>query len=86
MANPNSDPELLSQWTDMSVEDIAGFFVSHPTYCMGPKEASDWWYGVEVSIRGELNKYDNGGYSGIGHRYRKIFDAADPRYDQYEEY
>ena len=86
MSNPNSNEAFLQQWTEMALEEVSDFFVWHPTYMMGAKEASDWWYRVECGIRRELNKYDNGGYAGIGRRSRKIFDAMDSRYDQYEEY
>ena len=53
-------------WTSMSAPEITQFLEWHPTYMMGPKEASDWWAGVEAGIRRELEG------RAIGRTYKQI--------------
>lgn len=47
------------RWTDMSLAELDAFMHAHPTFCMTPKQASDWWAGVETLIRRDLRKYDD---------------------------
>ena len=42
------------RWTDMSLAELDAFMNAHPTYFMTPKQASDWWAGVERLIRRDL--------------------------------
>ena len=38
-------------WLDMTHGEIISFLHFNPTYFMGPKEASDWWAGVDRLIQ-----------------------------------
>jgi hypothetical protein len=45
------------QWEDMTGPEIEAFMAAHPTFCMTPKQASDWNAPIEAAIRRDLNKY-----------------------------
>ncbi len=47
-------------WDDMSKDEIATFLHLHPTYFMGPKEASDWYAGVDRAIRKDKERHYHG--------------------------
>ena len=88
MANPNSDEAFLQQWSDMTPAQIHEFMTDYPTYCMEPKEASDWWAGVERGIRIDQERRLTGHAHGAGRTYKLVCIGGtkngEPIYEQVE--
>lgn len=67
--------EEETPWLDMSADDIAAFLKWHPTYMMTPRQASDWWAGVESGIRATQSR--GGFYAGQADTSGWLYGAGD---------
>lgn len=71
-------------WDQMTAPEIEAFLHANPTYFMGPEEASNWWAGVEGSIRADQERRITGRAERRGKDYKavNVGSQANPRIEQ----
>jgi hypothetical protein len=74
-----------SPWTDMSADEIAQFLYEQPTYCMTPRQASEWDAGVDAGIqKARDNLHTTGNIHGTPAYARRFIGYGDDRQPIYE--